>query len=221
MNNLEAVNIVNNIFSSIRKSRNVGDIQKIINNEQFNKKRMDEGKYPKLNLTLSEDDVKYLEDNKYITTEGKLVADISNRDDLTPLEKLLYSMSWKQGDLLKEQHIVNGVKSISQKHNYNNGQALVFYQFGRYLTKTNAEPIIDQHVMRAYMLHKCENVNDKEISEIRAKDKLYKTDIENINKYKGWLLSDEIHKDLKENDDYIYYVDMLLFAVGRLIKKMK
>ena len=71
--------------------------------------------------------------------------------------KLLYSIIWKNGDLLKVKHIIQGILESEIENVDNNDKefvekqdSLVFYQFGKYLTKKNNEPIIDQHVVRAF-----------------------------------------------------------------------
>src|SRR5690606_32497026 len=100
-----------------------------------------------------------------------------------PLAKLLYSVLWKNGDLLKVKHIIEGIVSeeIDDKEN-----GLVFYQFGKYLAKMPGEPIIDQHVLRAFGAYKANGDKEKlkrlkRLSLITIKEKKL------IYEYKSWL----------------------------------
>ena len=42
-----------------------------------------------------------------------------------------------------------------------------------------------------------------------------------IDQYRIWLDSTELKKELKSNIDYSYYLDKLLFAIGKTIKHKK
>jgi len=53
-------------------------------------------------------------------------------------------------------HIISGIKNTSEV-GYKKNDGLVFYQFGKYLTKKNNEPIFDQHNFRAYAIYKERN----------------------------------------------------------------
>lgn len=93
----------------------------------------------------------------------------------------------------------------------------MFYQFGKYLTKLPGQPIIDQHVIRAFGIYKATNLD--EITRLRHMKIIDKTHIDIIEAYKVWLISDAIHDELKNNVDYTYYIDNLLFATGKIIKQ--
>lgn len=68
---------------------------------------MDHTKYPELQLELSAQDVACLADK--VDEDLRLHADLSGRLE-TPLEKLLYALAWKNGDLQKVGHIIKGAK---------------------------------------------------------------------------------------------------------------
>ena len=129
----------------------------------------------------------------------------------------MYSVLWKNRDLKKIKHIVQGIL----KHDEvvcSKEDGLVFYQFGKFLTKTG-QPIIDQHVLRAFRIYQTKDL--KEVARWRKKDTLNKTDRSLIDDYKDWLKSDEITKDLRNQQDYSYHIDQLLFALGKTIKLVK
>jgi hypothetical protein len=67
-------------------------------------------------------------------------------NDLPPLTKLLYAVLWKNGDLAKVKHVVKGI--LDKRDESDN--SIIFYQFGRHLSEKKSEPIVDQHVLRAF-----------------------------------------------------------------------
>ena len=95
---------------------------------------------------------------------------------------------------------------------------MVFYQFGKYLTKKKGEPIIDQHVLRAFKLYLTDAKNDTEICKVRNLVTIGKNDVELIDDYKNWLTSEAISDELKRETDYAYHIDKILYAVGKKIK---
>jgi hypothetical protein len=54
-------------------------------------------------------------------------------------------MAWKNNDLKKLKHIIEGIKDENEYKK----TGIVFYQFGKHL-RNIGEPIIDQHVLRAF-----------------------------------------------------------------------
>ena len=94
--------------------------------------------------------------------------------------------------------------------------ALVFYQFGKYLTKSSGQPIVDQHVIRAFAVFKSPEI--EKISTLRRIEILDKNRKEIISDYKKWLTSDELTKELRDEKDYTYHIDKLLYAAGKTIK---
>jgi hypothetical protein len=130
-----------------------------------------------------------------------------------PLSKLLYAMAWKNGDLKKIKHIIKGVLNEEDPT-----EALVFQQFGRYLKLDSKEPIIDQHVIRAFAVYKLEAKSEQEIQELRKINSINKKHESFISSYKEWLKSEELKESLRNLHDYSYYIDKLLFAAGKTIK---
>ncbi len=217
MKDKKAKKFTDKIFELIRNAESIEDLIKIEQNENLEKYRIDNEKYPKISFTLHASDLEKLIKNEI------LKEDFSFHSDLTakikdPLAKLLYALSWKNGDLIKLKHIARGISEVDNP-NDNNEDALVFYQFGKYLTKTKGQPIIDQHVIRAFSVYK--TTDDNEINNIRSLDGLKKKHKHRINQYTNWLSSDELKDKLKLVKDYSYYIDKILYATGKLIKYTK
>ena len=96
---------------------------------------------------------------------------------------------------------------------------MVFYQFGRYLTKEDGEPIVDQHVLRAFGIFKAKG-NRKEVDRLRKLSIVTKKDHKLIEDYRHWLRT-ALTPELRRVDNYAYHVDKVLFALGKAVKKGK
>ncbi|MBX2956293.1 MAG: hypothetical protein KF846_09060 [Cyclobacteriaceae bacterium] len=204
--------IISRTFEKLLTSKSVDEVERILDDLKIDKKyQMDDNVYPRLKFKITKQEIEDLKEKGLIKSDNSL-ADISSADTLT---KLLYSVSWKNGDLKKVRHIVEGIIS-EQADEKENG--LVFYQFGKYLTKKPGEPIIDQHVLRAFGMFKANGDKDK-LEKLKRLSLITKKEKELIEQYKLWLRT-ELTKELRDNDNYSYYVDKVLFAVGKSVKEM-
>jgi flagellar biosynthesis component FlhA len=203
--------IIEQAFRQLHLSRTIDDIDNILDDLKIDKKyRMKEEFYPQLNFKITKQEIEDLKEKEVITSDN-LLTDISNADTLT---KLLYAVLWKNGDLKKIKHIIEGVISGPQ---HEKEEALVFYQFGKYLTKIPGEPIIDQHVLRAFGIYKAFGDTEK-INKLKRLSVITKNEKDLINQYKLWLTTD-LTKELRENENYSYHVDKVLYAVGKSVKE--
>ena len=215
MTDEEAKKFTTDIFESIKKSTTIEDLKKIP--DELNipiKNRMNLNFYPKIKFNIEPGEIHELMENNLIDKEFNFTADLTSRIK-DPLTKLLYATLWKNGDLKKIKYIIKGIidseKEINEQKN-----ALVFYQFGKYLTKNTGQPIIDQHVIRAFALYS--SPEKKEFSAIRKLNVLNKKHKSFIHNYKYWLQSENLTNELKMTKDYSYHIDKVLFAVGKTIK---
>ena len=188
-NNIQYYNFFDDLKSSTNKDFLVGLFQK------YELERKDKKLYPDIKFNITVNEIEILKQNGYITEDYFFDSGLSKRKELSSLEKLLYSIIWKQGDLKKEKHIISGIcgKNTVRK---------VFNQFGKYLNDKN-EPIIDQHVVRAYIYFKEKIIIDD------IKDKHIK------------IYSDECIKWIKNYDLFKIdknLLDELLFSFGKKIK---
>ena len=157
MNNNESKILTDRIFKLIRNSETIEDLISIEKEEFENKFRMDSKVYPKIEFDIKPSDLNEL------IKKGILETDFNFKENITkeikdPLSKLLYSLAWKNGDLKKIKHIAKGISEF-EKDIKDQADAFVFYQFGKYLTKTEGQPIIDQHVIRAFSVYITNNMN--------------------------------------------------------------
>jgi len=217
MTDHEVIEFTKSLFNLIQNARTIIDLEEIPHKLNIPAKNLMkiEG-YPKIEFAIKSSDIQSLIDKNVLDDEFNFMSDISTK--LTdPFSKLLYATAWKNGDLKKIKHIIKGIiDSENDNNNNDQNEALVFYQFGKYLTKKSGQPIIDQHVIRAFSIFSSKNTN--QISSIRQLKVLDKIHIPIINQYKEWLTSDALTKELREVKDYTYHIDKLLFAAGKTIK---
>jgi hypothetical protein len=215
MTDQQAIKFTKDIFELIKKSKTIMDLESIPDKLEIpTKNRMNVVGYPKIEFNIRQEEIQTLLDNKIIDDNLNFTTDITSK--LTdPLSKLLYATSWKNGDLKKVKHIIKGILD-GENENSDQEEALVFYQFGKYLTKIVGQPIIDQHVIRAYAIYSSTDIS--KVDKLRKLETLDKTHKTIINEYKTWLTSDNLRQELRNENDYTYHIDKLLFAAGKTIK---
>lgn len=204
--------IIQNAFDELLKAKSISHVNGILTKLQVDKKyQMDDQTYPHIEFSITGKEIDDLRNKKFLN-DVNLITDVSDQSTLT---KLLYALAWKNGDLKKIRHIVEGIES---KNDDSKENALVFYQFGKYLTKQPGEPIIDQHVLRAYGIFKALKNNDKqEVERLKILSQVTKKEKRLIKEYKNWLTQD-LPKELRECENYAYHVDKVLFALGKKAK---
>lgn len=192
MNNLEARKLTLKAFELIQNSETTKDIQNILDILNIpNKNRMDISSYPKINFSITADEIQSLIASNALGENLNITDNFSNRLN-TPLEKLMYAVLWKNGDLKKIKHIVKGIKNTTKSEVE---EGIVFHQFGRFLTGQTGEPIIDQHVIRAFAVY--QHHNDGEITKYRKLELLNKKHLPVIKLYREWLNGTNISAKLK------------------------
>lgn len=217
MKNKEAKNMVDDIFKEIKKATSIEKTEKLICNrypeihEIIEKSKTS---YPRIDFSLIPKEIQELTKYGFLDEEGNLFDDTSKYNCLCPLTRLLYSIVWKNGDLKKIKHIVQGIKAANIKELCEKKDGLVFYNFGKFLTKTG-HPIIDQHVLRAFAVFKTKENDCEKIEKLRKKNTFNCPSL--IECYKKWIQSLKLDNSNKN----LYRIDKLLFALGKTIKKGK
>ena len=174
-------------------------------------------RYPPLSFSLGPAEIAGL------VKEGWLDKDYSiDTDKLTDqspaIVKLLYAQIWKNGGVQKLQHIARGVAEGAEATVP--VKASVFHQFGVHLADRAVNPIVDQHVIRAFALYHALEAGDAEVRRARSIGQLTTNwHRELIVKYKGWLAApNNLTDDLRTCDDCLFAVDRVLFVTGRAVK---
>jgi hypothetical protein len=198
--------IVEQIFIEIESSNSIYDLNNCLENLKQkipNKYFLNEVKYPPIEFTISKEEV--LELGK----DFNLANALSNNSH-SPLEKLLLSILWKNGDFGKEQHIIEGIIGKSNFKEKKSGH--VFFQFGKRLNDPENQPIIDQHIIRAFIYHKVKS--DK----VLTMGQLDKNHADYIEKYTDWARETSERIDPNNRKQVLFTIDKILFAIGKYIK---
>lgn len=205
--------LIEYVFNTLLNSKSVEDVDKIPDQAGIPEKYfMNLSKYPPGTFGIQKKDIIELKRKGFIDDNNQL-NDLSQSDVFA---KLLYSLIWKNGDLQKISHIIEGImgddKDVKEK-------GIVFYQFGRHLANSCEEPIVDQHVIRAFGIYKAK-ANKTEINRLLKLSIITMKENDLIDQYKHFL-KEELNPDLRKNINYVYHVDRVLFATGKMLKQMK
>lgn len=171
--------------------------------------------YPRMRLQISKEEVDAMQAMGILTQDFKISESISSgKIILTPLEKLLYAMLWKNGDLGKENHIIKGILELAKE-----SSGVVFNAFGAYLAGRQHH-IVDQHTLRFVATYlagndACAVGKVRKLNTVNGRSKVHAE----------WAV---VYGDLCEllgrnfgdceMSDFIYVVDGIFFGAGKLIK---
>jgi hypothetical protein len=77
-------------------------------------------------------------------------------------------------------------------------------------------------VLRAFGIYRADESDEKEITRLRKLSIITKKERDLIEDYKRWLQSgDGLQECLRETEGYAFYLDKLLFAIGKTVKLNK
>ncbi|MBW8683284.1 hypothetical protein [Chitinophaga rhizophila] len=198
------------VFEELLMCKSTGEVDKLLERHNIDKKfHFPEKNYPKLTFKILPEEIITLKE-KGILSEDNSLKDTTH---FTTTEKLLYALVWKNGDLQKLKHIINGILADADN---DIAEAVVFNQFGRYLSGRVHEPIIDQHVLRAFGVYMY-RTDVLAVERYRRMTIVTKNEGDLIKRYKHWI-SNELDTSLMAQQEYNVHVDKILFGLGRYIK---
>ena len=205
------------IISGLSKCKSIKNLELLLSKDFLKKGLKDKRKYPSLGYNIPKAEIERLKHNGWIDINNQLVVD--KFSSASTMEKLLFSIIWKRGDLRKISKIIDGIEG----ENVSNSERITFNKFGEFLLNPATNIIIDQHVIRAYQLIEFWNADkikpNKELTKIRKKDILTGKDKELINGYKNWIRHNTLDKaEIKQDKKYLGLMDELLFAFGKIVK---
>ncbi|KAA5542326.1 hypothetical protein [Adhaeribacter rhizoryzae] len=211
---------VDNAFQKLSKATSIVEVELIPDTLKIlPQNKLSTESYPEIKYSLTLEEIQDLKRSGLLEENNTFSTDLSAAD-LDPVAKLLYAIAWKNGDLQKVKHIVAGVLNCKDADTHDREEGIVFYQFGRYLTKTPGEPIIDQHVLRAFGISQTDDLS--EIKRLRKLSVFTKKENKLIKAYKDWLQAGKgLQESLRQEEGYTYHLDKLLFAIGKTIKLNK
>ena len=218
--NIEAKVLVRDLLNMICLSKSIGELRSIPDKLDYGsqiKKNMPGTKFPRLILRVSIEEIEFLREEGVISERMQFSSILATGEyaqgkRMTPLEKLLYSILWKNGDLGKERLLISGI--FGKGHDQQTGT--VFHAFGGYIGGQHCY-IMDQHTLRCFAIQASSN---EEITRVRALGSIEGTNPE----HGAWMAAyrqfyDSVGTDLLcEKSDFLYEVDRLLFGAGKFIK---
>jgi hypothetical protein len=212
MTTLEVYNKTKSLFAELEKCENLESLQGFLqasNLEQEVKAFYE--KYPAFDFTLTPNDINALRNAGVITEINTLNPDKFPKDSLS---KLLAAVLWKNGDIKKVQHLIDGIVGAQDDRSE---YSLVFKQYGASLA-SSAEPIVDQHVLRAFEIYCLETYLEAAVEKSRNKS-LFKTkDRPLLNKYRAWFTQLLSTVPLSERSRYGEVIDKVIFIHGKAVK---
>lgn len=202
--------IISDAFHLLLKAETVENVDRIPNQLGIPEKYRMEFRYPDLAIGVSKREVKKLMAEGILNSNYQLTK---IKNDADPVTRLLYALLWKTGDLVKLKPVIAGI--LDDENRKETG--LVYRQFGRFLSEDIAEPIIDQHIIRAFGIFR--SGDDLQMQQYyKNLTTMSKRDISIIDDYKHWL-KNELLASLRRQPGYTYHVDKVLFAAGKMVKK--
>jgi hypothetical protein len=198
------------LFEKASKAKTTQELDTIIEEESGISTIINEfeDKYPPIDLTVQNDAVSLL------ITEGIINSDhtinLAGENRFSTFEKLLLAVLWKNGHIMRIQPILDGITGIRKS---NSDFGVIFRQFGRSLVDPE-EPIVDQHVLRAFSAY-------GDLSEVKGRRKVPRkvafkeSDQELINAYRAWFKSVLHEVPTEQKTKFKYRLDKLLFALGK------
>jgi len=215
----ESKKFIKKLFQDVEEIDDVSHLRDLQASPTYCHLELPREKFPRLKFQISDFEVHELKKIGILTKQNTLSEDLSsgrvklNSNDayeLNSLEKLLYAILWKQGDLGKERLLLEGILANKLKD-----KRPVFYEFGGYLAGRNPY-ILDQHTLRCFALLEC---SESEVKDIRKHSDIVshkKREIW-ISRFKGFY--EELHMRIKlEKKDFFYETDRLLFGAGKFVK---
>lgn len=217
MPDLEKSKFIKEKFQLIQNAKSVEELISIESSNILKKCKIDSKTYPKVDFAITPGEIELLIKRGVLDENYEFVNDEMN-NITDPLTKILYATIWKNGDLKKIKHIIKGVTESSGTDKRElPDDAIVFYQFGKYLSGKSGEPIIDQHVLRAFGIFRTSSLN--EVAPWRTFKLVTSKHHELIKEYIDWLSSDNIQPELRAIKGYSYYIDRVLFALGKYARR--
>lgn len=168
-------------------------------------------KYPSFDFSLTKSDIDQLKKSEVITADHKLDPKNFSKD---PLAKLLAAVLWKNGDIHKVQHLIDG---ITGREGDRTPYSLVFKQYGASLA-SEQEPIVDQHVLRAYELYSLQEFSEAKVSKLRKKELYKSSDKSVLDSYRTWFQNMIKRVAHQEQTEFREKLDKVLFLLGKEVK---
>ena len=206
---------IKTILARIGEVNSINDLETILQFEFLKSTAKDKVKYPPLPFAIQKNEIEALKKDGWLNAENQL--NVEKFEGANTLEKLLFSLIWKNGDLRKISKILDGIESKP----FGDSDRITFYKFGEFLKNPKTEIIVDQHVIRAFRYIKAieEGLPLEELAQRKKLDYLTGKHDEDIGKYKAWIKENKwVNPEIKTKEKYLEIMDDIMFAIGKKIK---
>jgi hypothetical protein len=212
MDNQEAHEYIKSKFLELE---NITDLEKlnqyIVDDDLESKISSFYEKHPNFDFNLTREDIDQLKKSGIINEDHKLDPEKFSKD---PLTKLLAAVLWKNGDIHKVQHLIDG---ITGREGDRTAYSLVFKQYGASLAD-HQQPIVDQHVLRAFELFKLQEFSEAAVSKLRKKELYKSADKKVLDSYRSWFQNMIKRVPPLEQTEFRGKLDKVLFLLGKKVK---
>ena len=207
-------------MEDLSKLVSLADLLKYIQDDIPSRYQKNKTKYPRIPFQISAEEIQKLKAAGWIHKDTNELISEKFAEAKDPMTRLLFSIVWKQGDLLKVARILDGILG---KQPNRNSDRITFLEFGRYLRNPQQEVIVDQHVIRAYRVisfyeEKGSLPAPEELRKMAKKDAIKESDRDLVESFRKWVGESPSFKHLRADPDWRYAVDDFLFAFGKMVK---
>jgi hypothetical protein len=189
--------------------------------------------YPDIEFTISKNEFEQVSEFVELLSDNTVNKPAKIADFLSgnALGKFFYALAWKQGDLIKLDTLLDGLKRVHQENatSLENG-SLVFPQFGAHLADPAEQPIIDQHIIRAFnyyelvisdereITYQLMNSGNNKVAKNKARDRnIFRFKEEDVSAYLKWLKSNIDHVNQEKKRKALRTIDKCLFTLGKAL----
>jgi hypothetical protein len=212
MQNLDAYEYIECNFHELESITNLEKLNQFIDRNKLGDRIKNfYEKYPSFDFSLTKSDIDQLKKSEVITADHKLNPKNFSKD---PLTKLLAAVLWKNGDIHKVQHLIDG---ITGREGDRTPYSLVFKQYGASLAD-HQQPIVDQHVLRAYELYKLQEFSEAAVAKLRKKELYKSADKKVLDSYRTWFQDRIKQIPPQEQPEFREKLDKILFLLGKEVK---
>lgn len=199
------------LFDKISTAKSVTELDLLIKCNSQVRTIVDgfENKYPRLAFKILPTEISKLRTDGAITGDHKISLE---HEHFSTLEKLLIAVLWKNGQITRVQSVLDGIVGTKTS---DTEYGVIFRQFGRSLAD-HTEPIVDQHVLRAFCAY-------GDVSLIKGRKKIPRgaamkvSDQELIDAYRAWAKTIVQSVSSEESSEFMYKLDKALFAMGQML----
>jgi hypothetical protein len=213
INTIQVYDTIKSLFAALEECNSLDSVNAFVASSNLSEQiKTFQTKYPLFDFSLTKSDINHLININVLNDDHTLNSTNFPSD---PLCKLLAAVLWKNGDIKKVQHIVDGILEDSKDRSE---YSLIFKQYGASLAN-ESEPIVDQHVLRAFEIYSIEPYSEELVEKSRQKS-LFKTkDKGLLDRYRNWFKQLVSKVPVSDRAEFSNIIDKVIFIYGKGVKR--